>query len=670
MGRRSKARQQRIEASRKAVEARSEVQIARVGEEDDDGDDSTDYESDVEIEDTAFTLLMSQSQSPTFSRPIVYSGTSDRSKRRKLSEQKAAAKLTGQSIFQAFGIAAPTTPSKFVRSYKVQSIDSDLLATSLVSIRRICDSLKNKRSLNSSALNIESQYDSVRLMAIRDYLNGLEEGMGKIESSKKVASVYIPLIKNRSIEWFAVQLRNWAYHFMETGSLLKFNQGKHKKLVCLIDDEDIQLECLSRLRSQKPSKRTARLFRNFINEEIIPNYQHSDATRISRRTASEWLNALNCLMSDTDKRKGSIYVDGHERADVVKYRERFCKQWHEKYLPRMEYYDGNQKEAVVEPELKENERKIVPVFHDEYTFRANEDQRFARVLPDEQILKPKSNGRGLMISEFVCPCHGHLKDPDTGEYARVTLKYGKNFDGYWSGEDVAKQVMETHKIFAKLHGDSLALYIFDNLANHKKVASDALKAKVLNLKDGGKNVPFLREGFYKLPDGSRMIHKMQFETPDGPVQKGLKTILMERGLWKDGMKKDNALKVLLEQEDFNPDNIQSHLEETVKRIGAWIDFVPKFHPEFNFIEMYWGYAKRKVRNECDYEWETLLKNVPEALNSVPLEFMRRAYTKCCRYIDAYRIGLSPEQVEFATKKYKSHRSIPPEFIAFLNNPGK
>ena len=78
--------------------------------------------------------------------------------------------------------------------------------------------------------------------------------------------------------------------------------------------------------------------------------------------------------------------------------------------------------------------------------------------------------------------------------------------------------------------------------------------------------------------------------------------------------------------------------------------------------MYWGYAKRRVREDCDYEWETLLENVPRILNEVPLSFMRRAYTKCCRYIDAYRIGLNPRQVEFATKKYKSHRSIPPEYM--------
>ena len=131
------------------------------------------------------------------------------------------------------------------------------------------------------------------------------------------------------------------------------------------------------------------------------------------------------------------------------------------------------------------------------------------------------------------------------------------------------------------------------------------------------------------------------------------------------MKRKQALEVLLGEDDFNPDNLNSILDETVKILGAWLDFVPKFHPEFNFIEMYWGYAKRKVRNECDYQWESLLQHVPIALDSAPLLFMRRAYTKCCRYIDAYRVGLTPEQVEFATTKYKSHRSIPPEFLKEL-----
>ena len=51
--------------------------------------------------------------------------------------------------------------------------------------------------------------------------------------------------------------------------------------------------------------------------------------------------------------------------------------------------------------------------------------------------------------------------------------------------------------------------------------------------------------------------------------------------------------------------------------------------------------------------------MPEALDSVPVLFMRRAYTKCCRYIDGYRIGVDAQQVEFATKKNTSHRRIPP-----------
>ena len=91
---------------------------------------------------------------------------------------------------------------------------------------------------------------------------------------------------------------------------------------------------------------------------------------------------------------------------------------------------------------------------------------------------------------------------------------------------------------------------------------------------------------------------------------------------------------------FDPTKLSSILEDNVKRLVAWLDFVPKYPPEFNFIDIYWGYSKRKVRTECDHEWESLLLQLPEALDSVALLFIRRALKKCCRYIDDYRIGIN------------------------------
>ena len=45
-----------------------------------------------------------------------------------------------------------------------------------------------------------------------------------------------------------------------------------------------------------------------------------------------------------------------------------------------------------------------------------------------------------MISDFVCPCHGRMVDPDKGEPSRVMLNYGKKYYGYWIGEYAAKQL--------------------------------------------------------------------------------------------------------------------------------------------------------------------------------------------------------------------------------------
>ena len=60
------------------------------------------------------------------------------------------------------------------------------------------------------------------------------------------------------------------------------------------------------------------------------------------------------------------------------------------------------------------------------------------------------------------------------------------------------------------------------------------------------------------------------------------------------MKKDEYLALLHQQDDFDPTKLTSVLDETAKRLGTRIDFVPKYHPYFNFIEIYWEYSKRKV----------------------------------------------------------------------------
>ena len=142
-----------------------------------------------------------------------------------------------------------------------------------------------------------------------------------------------------------------------------------------------------------------------------------------------------------------------------------------------------------------------------------------------------------MISKFVCLCHGRMVDPDTGEPSRVMINDGNNYYGYWTGEDFSKQIEEVHVTFLKIHGGALPLYIFNYSPNNQKISTDALNAKELNLKDKGKNTLILRDGFYIDQHGQRVVHKMHTAEE---FQKGLKTIILERGLWRYGMKKDYA----------------------------------------------------------------------------------------------------------------------------------
>jgi len=59
-----------------------------------------------------------------------------------------------------------------------------------------------------------------------------------------------------------------------------------------------------------------------------------------------------------------------------------------------------------------------------------------------------------------------------------------------------------------------------------------------------------------------------------------------------------ARKIMSQQPDFLAQ--KERLEEVIVAAGHQIIFYPKFHYELNYIENFWGAAKKFSRSNCDY----------------------------------------------------------------------
>lgn len=260
-----------------------------------------------------------------------------------------------------------------------------------------------------------------------------------------------------------------------------YAQGQHAKTFGPLNERTVALECKELILSTDMKLRSLSNLASNINLNLIPEYS-SDLSlgRVSKSTLQRYMQKWGF---EYKRKTKNIYYDGHERPDVIDYRLKWSKEML-KYRERMSTFDveisadGKRTVKEIEPNLKDGETKLVMVTQDESTFYCNEGNSHLWVLEDqeEMPLLPKGEGLSLMLSAFICSCHGIMVSPKTGKESRVFFEAGASRDGYWTAKHMGDQFEEVITIFEDLHPGCSGLFMFDNSSNHGSMPADALVA--------------------------------------------------------------------------------------------------------------------------------------------------------------------------------------------------
>jgi hypothetical protein len=442
---------------------------------------------------------------------------------------------------------------------------------------------KNSRKLALSEIN--------KLMIICNFATLRLKGRSRMEASLEVAAQW----HEGDGVWFSRKIRALARHYQIFEELPIEQRGGLKNARTLLQDELVKKRILDHLQSLPTGKITPKKLRAAVNTEILPDLGITPKNPISTRTARRWLIKLGWRY--TQVRKG-VYMDGHERADVVKYRQEVFLPLMAQFEARMAHYEGQELNRVA-PILQPGEREIIPNFHDESTFHANEEVRSLWLRKGEQPLRKKGRGRLIHVSAFINPETGRLVLLDQNEIVvRDSTKIiypGSKGDAWWDCEQLMKQIEEALQIFEAAHPGKQGLFIFDQSSAHASLPPDALKAFEMNKSDGGKQ---RRQRDTIIPETNPVAeHRgkpQKMILPDGRP-KGLQRVLEERGFNVKNLRSkcspvcpiDNQncclARLLGQQDDFK--NQESRLETFIRNRGHECIFLPKFHCELNPIEM-------------------------------------------------------------------------------------
>ena len=181
-------------------------------------------------------------------------------------------------------------------------------------------------------------------------------------------------------------------------------------------------------------------FREYVNSEGV-----TTLIEIKLRTTQNWLYHLGFKYKDVKK---NVFIDGHKQPNIIEDRKKFFEKMEELKPYLVEFNeDGTIKEKNYLANCTvgdSNRRPVIVIIYNECTFSTNDGICKAWTWIGDTFLRPKRQGQGIMISEFLLPfdCFNLLslskeKQKKVKEKVGLTIKeaitlfkYGKNNGRY------------------------------------------------------------------------------------------------------------------------------------------------------------------------------------------------------------------------------------------------
>ena len=231
------------------------------------------------------------------------------------------------------------------------------------------------------------------------------------ETARQVAECY------SQGSYVAEKIVIWKIQWMTTRTIEERKIGFHTKFFSWFNDKGIQLavrKCISCSGDKLFASKLAKVIEEYLGSQTVTNTVESileqeaaseennssqlpPNLKIRVRTARNWLKRLELHYHTISK---NVYIDGHEREDVVEYRQKnFLPTW-ASFERRMVLFseDGSWTKLLG---LKEGEKPLVLVTHDESTFNANDGKRRIWKEKGKSPFRPKGRGKGVIVSEFL-----------------------------------------------------------------------------------------------------------------------------------------------------------------------------------------------------------------------------------------------------------------------------